>query len=82
MNLIEMRTATITSKGQISIPNEIRKLESFKIGAKIAILTFNDHVELRPMNQINEKLFGAIASEKSLAKGWNTKQEDKAWKNL
>ena len=39
MNLIEMRTATITSKGQISIPNEIRKLESFKIGAKIAILT-------------------------------------------
>ncbi|HIH54772.1 TPA: AbrB/MazE/SpoVT family DNA-binding domain-containing protein [Candidatus Woesearchaeota archaeon] len=82
MNLIEMRTATITEKGQISIPNELRKLVAFKTGSKIAILAFDDHVELRPMNQINKKLFGAIASEKSLAKTWNTKEEDKAWKNL
>jgi bifunctional DNA-binding transcriptional regulator/antitoxin component of YhaV-PrlF toxin-antitoxin module len=82
MNLVEMKTATITSKGQISIPIEMRKHESFKVGAKIAILTFEDHVELRPMNQISEKLYGAIASEKSLAKEWNTKKEDKAWKNL
>lgn len=30
----------------------------------------------------DEKLFTALASEKSLAKGWNSKEEDKAWKKL
>lgn len=29
-----------------------------------------------------EKMFCAFASEKSLAKNWNTKEEDKAWKKL
>jgi len=29
-----------------------------------------------------EKMFCALASEKSLAKKWNSKEEDKAWKNL
>lgn len=29
-----------------------------------------------------EKLFPALASEKSLAKDWNSKEEDEAWKKL
>jgi len=29
-----------------------------------------------------EKLFTALASEKSLAKYWNSKEENKAWKKL
>ena len=33
-------------------------------------------------SKINEKLFTALASEKSLAKNWNSKEEDKAWKKL
>ena len=33
-------------------------------------------------NSINEKMFCALASEKSLAKDWNNEEEDKAWKNL
>ena len=34
------------------------------------------------MNEMNEKMFTALASEKSLAKDWNCKEEDEAWKNL
>ena len=82
MKLIEVKTAKITEKGQIAIPKDIRDLEGFKEGTKVAILAFEDRIELRPMNQINEKMFTALASEKSLAKLWNTKEEDKAWKNL
>ena len=82
MPLIEVKTAKITEKGQISIPKDIRDLEGFKEGTKVTILAFDDRVELRPMNQINEKMFTALASEKSLAKLWNTKEEDKAWKHL
>ena len=82
MRLIEVKTATITEKGQIAIPKDIRSLKGFKKGSKVAILAFEDRIELRPMNQISEKMFTALASEKSLAKDWNSKEDDEAWKNL
>lgn len=82
MTLIDMRTATITEKGQIAIPREIREKEGFKEGTKLAILAFEDRVELRPLKEINEKLFTVIASEKSLGKKWLRKEEDEAWAHL
>ena len=82
MPLLEIRTATVTEKGQIAIPKDIRKLEGFKEGTKIAILAFDNKIELRPLKQFNEKMFPALASEKSLAKDWLTKEEDEAWKDL
>lgn len=82
MALMEIRTATITEKGQIAIPRDIREAEGFKTGMKIAILAFKDHVELRPMKQVSERIETAMASEKVLAKDWNTKEENEAWKGL
>jgi len=82
MSLVEIRSATITEKGQIAIPKEIREIEGFSEGTKIAILAYEDHIELRPMKQVNEKMFTAYASEKSLAKDWDSKEDEKAWKNL
>ncbi|MEA3430094.1 MAG: AbrB/MazE/SpoVT family DNA-binding domain-containing protein [Nanoarchaeota archaeon] len=82
MPIVEMKTATITEKGQIAIPKDIREAEGFKTGTKVAILAFEDHIELRTMKQINERMATAIASEKVLAKDWNSKEDDEAWKNL
>ena len=82
MSIIEIRSVTITEKGQIAIPKNMRKIKGFKTGSKIAIMAFEDHVELRPLKQISEKIEAAVASEKSLAKDWNSKEDDKAWKNL
>lgn len=82
MPLLEIKTATITEKGQIAIPKNIRKIKGFKTGSKVAILSFEDHIELRPMTQIRERMATAIASEKSLAKDWNSKEDEEAWKNL
>ncbi len=82
MPLVEVKSAKITSKGQIAIPKEIRELEGFKEGMKIAILAFEDRIELRPLKQLNEKMLTALASEKVLAKDWLSKEEDNAWKNL
>ena len=76
-----MKTATITSKGQIAIPKEIRK-NYFKAGSKIAIFAFEDRVEIRPLKSISKKISTAIASEKSLAKEWNSKEDEAAWKDL
>jgi len=77
----EIKTATITSKGQICIPH-IARMKGFKEGSKITILVYQDRVELRPMRQVSEKLFPSLVSEEVLAKDWNTKEEDEAWKDL
>ncbi|RJQ16935.1 AbrB/MazE/SpoVT family DNA-binding domain-containing protein [Candidatus Woesearchaeota archaeon] len=79
--LLEIKTATLTEKGQICIPSSFRP-QGFKNGSKVSILVFHDHIELRPMKQISESLETALASEKVLAKDWNTKKEDEAWKDL
>ncbi len=78
----EIKTATVTSKGQICIPHMARAMKGFKEGSKVTILVYPDHVELRPMEQVSEKLFPALVSEEVLAKEWNTKKEDEAWKDL
>lgn len=82
MPLLEIKTTKITSKGQIAIPKDIREKEGFTEGMKVAILAFEDRIELRPLSQINEKMFTALASERSLAKDWLSKGDEKAFKNL
>jgi len=89
MGMINMKTATITDKGQIAIPRDMREIDGFEEGDKIAIIAYNDHIELRPLEQVSKKLDftkegirTAVLSEKSLAKIWLTKKEDEAWKNL
>ena len=88
MALKELKTLKITSKGQIAIPKGIRKIEGFKEGSMIALLAFDDHIEIRPLDYIKNTdstkigILNYIMSESSLAKDWLTKEEDEAWKNL
>ena len=82
MTLLEMKTVTITGKGQIALPKDIREIEGFEEGTKVAILAFEDRVELRSLVSFNDLLFTAGASEKSLAKDWLSKEDEEAWKNL
>ena len=82
MSLIEMRTITITSKGQIAIPKELRKLKGFKEGAKVAVIAFKDRIELRPIRHFSERMLPALISEKALAKDWLSKEDEEAWKDL
>lgn len=88
MPLLEVKTAKITEKGQIAIPKDIRQLEGFKEGEKVAVLAFEDHVEIRSLKTIKkldfeqESIATAIASEKVLAEDWLSEEEDKAWSHL
>ncbi len=82
MAMVGMRTVTITGKGQISIPKELRKGKEFREGAKMVILAFNNRIELRPLRTFSESMRAAIASEKVLAKDWLSKEDEKAWKDL
>ena len=77
-----MKTVTITDKGQISIPKELRDFNYFSNGSKVTIIAFEDRVEIRPLKEINEKLYPALLSQKSLAKDWLNEEENEAWKDL
>jgi len=82
MSLVDIKSVTITEKGQIALPKAFRDSIGLESGQKIAILTYEDHIELRPLDKLTDKLYPALMSEKSLAKHWNSKEDEEAWKNL
>ena len=79
----EIKTATVTEKGQICIP-AISRARNFKEGTKISIIVYNDKIELRPLKKgkMNEALLCMLASEDALAKNWLSKEDEEAWKDL
>lgn len=80
----DIRTATITKKGQISIPSVARQLAGFKEGTKISVVVYADKVELRPFQKekLNDALMCMLGSEEALAKNWLSKEDEEAWKDL
>lgn len=78
----EIRTVKITEKGQVCIPKEARDIAGFEEGSKVNLIVYSDKVELRPMKKMTDAMFAMLASEEVLAKAWNTKEEDEAWKDL
>lgn len=77
-----MKTVTITSKGQIAIPLELRKGKIFKEGEKVVLIAFDERIEIIPLSIFKKKIAPALASEKALAKEWLSEEDEKAWKNL
>jgi antitoxin PrlF len=56
-----MPTATITSKGQITIPKEVRRALSLKAGQRVSFIVRGDGVvEMRPEAVELMSLFAAI----------------------
>ncbi len=84
MEIQEIKTATITSKGQICIPNSARNLPGFQEGSKITITVYPDKVELKPLKQeeLTDAEFSMLASEESLAENWLSPEDEEAWKDL
>ena len=80
--ILGMKSATITSKGQVTIPKELRKQAGFKTGSKVVFITLKDRVQVIPMEKISDAMYASLMSEKSLAKIWDTPEEDEAWKHL
>ena len=80
MTLVEIKTGKITEKGQLVIPKSIR--DRFREGTKVAILAYDDKIELRPLDEVDKSLSCAYASEKVLARDWDTQEEDEAWSSL
>ena len=81
-HVMEMKSVTITEKGQIAIPKDMRAMKGFGEGSKVVIIAFKDRLELRPLRIISEAMEPYLLSEKTWAKDWDTPEEDEAWKDL
>ena len=81
MALIEIKNGTVTAKGQIALLKAVRR-RTFKAGTKVAIMAFDDRIEVRPLHHVSTRMETAVASERSLAKDWNSEEEDAAWHDL
>lgn len=68
-------TTRMSSRGQVVIPLEMRS--GIKEGDKLIVIRKDDEIVLK--KSIPES---ALWSEKSLAKTWLNKEEDRIWKNL
>jgi AbrB family looped-hinge helix DNA binding protein len=80
--ILGMKSATITSKGQVTIPKELREQAGFKTGSKVIFLAMEQGMQVIPLEKMSEGMEAYLLSSKSLAKIWDAPEEDEAWKHL
>ena len=72
---MQIDTTKMSSRGQVVIPLDMR--EDIKEGDKLIVIRKDNEIILK--KSIPES---ALWSEKSLAKTWLNKEEDRIWKDL
>ncbi len=60
MKELEEYVRTVTTKGQVTIPSEIRRLLEVEPGDKVVFRVTESGVELQPVSMTLEDTFGAI----------------------
>ncbi|KXS44430.1 MAG: hypothetical protein AWU59_504 [Methanolobus sp. T82-4] len=79
--IVGFREVTVSGKGQIVIPKELRKT-TFPEGTQAVVVAYTDHMEIRPLSYVLEKMECALMSETAFEEEWDSPEEDKAWENL
>ena len=62
-----MLTSTITVKGQVTIPVEIRRLLNLQAGDQVAFIIDNDRIALERRERRIEAAFGLLKAERSVS---------------
>ena len=86
--MTQVEIITVSKKGQVVLPKEVREELSIVSGSKLFLVQRKGEVTLKKVESLigkekdEDKLFTVLASEKSLAKDWLSKEEDDAWEGL
>ncbi|MBI2141640.1 AbrB/MazE/SpoVT family DNA-binding domain-containing protein [Candidatus Woesearchaeota archaeon] len=84
-----MDVVSVSSKGQIVIPEKVRKKLRIKAGSRLVLLEKEDSILLKMEDAIIRQLEEAerkedigwlILGEKSLENVWDNPKDEKAWK--
>ena len=78
-----MKTVTVSGKGQISIPQEIRKQLAVEKGSKLVIILKDKKLLIRKASDISQSIEDGFEdvvrySERSLEEIWDN-EEDEVW---
>jgi AbrB family looped-hinge helix DNA binding protein len=63
-----MNAATITSKGQVTIPQEVRRRLGIRAGSRVEFMVVADHVEMRvvtPPAKVSGSGYGLLKSPRT-----------------
>jgi len=91
--MTHIKTVTVSSKGQIVIPEDIRNELAISEGTQLVLLESGGKLILEKDSRVIskmkkltdeelERMGWLLVAESSLSKDWLSKQEDDAWKNL
>ena len=88
MNKVEkakIRTVTISDRGQIVVPEDIRNELSIKAGSTLVLIKRGGEIVLRKESDVmrvidDEERFWKAISRKSLESSWS--EEDDMWDNI
>lgn len=59
-NDIREHIGSVTSKGMITIPHEIRRIHKIKPGGKVILRASQDTIEVKPMPMTLEDAYGSV----------------------
>ncbi|MFH0927614.1 MAG: AbrB/MazE/SpoVT family DNA-binding domain-containing protein [Candidatus Micrarchaeota archaeon] len=83
-----IETITVSSRGQIVIPEAVRRNMRIKQGAKLVMVQENERIVLQTEESFLNRLRLAqerdgwrSLSSKSMAKVWDNPKDDKTWSN-
>lgn len=82
---MKVKTIKVSDKGQISIPLDIREEIGIKKGDELILIENKGKIMLEKSETITKTIlsnFTVLASEKSLAKDWLSKEDEDVWKDL
>lgn len=58
-----MLTSSVTTKGQVTIPAELREKLGIKPGDKVSFIAEDDHILVRRQDTAVESLFGVVKAK-------------------
>ncbi len=80
-----MELITLSSRGQLVIPERIRDRYGLAAGSRLALFETANGIVLRKQEDVEalvEKAGWLTLSERGLKRVWKTPEEDEAWKGL
>ncbi len=81
--MTQIEIITVSKKGQVVLPKKIREEMRVGYGSKLLLIEKEGKATLSKLDPLlKDKAFTLLASEKSLAKDWLSKEEEESWKNL
>jgi len=81
--MAQVEIITVSKKGQVVLPKNVREEMRIGDGSKLLLVEKSGKATLTKIDPLlQENLSTVLASEKSLAKDWLSKQEEEAWKDL